>query len=105
MKTDTLETDLFLEAEEAIRGLMAIEHRDRIRMTKSDLTSENAKLEYLQKLVSCAGLQVQCDQNLSAVLLEKMDGEPFTEMTLDDYAMAVLRAVSGELNALPGKTR
>jgi hypothetical protein len=97
MKTDCLTADLFLEAEEALRGLLAIEHRSRLPITNSDITTDAAKLEYLKKLVDRAGLNSRSECHLAAVLLEKMEHTSHTHMTLEDYAMAVLRSVAEEL--------
>ncbi len=101
MKIDHLTTDLFLEAEEALRGLLALEHRGRLPITRSDIMSDAAKLEYLTKLVERAGLTARCEQQLAVVLLSKMETASHTRMTLEDYALAILKAVSEELSTVP----
>ncbi|MDB6027860.1 MAG: hypothetical protein JWM68_4083 [Verrucomicrobiales bacterium] len=105
MKIVGLKTDLFLEAEEALRGLLAIEHRGRIPITRSNITCDKAKLEYLQKLAERAGLASQCEQHLAKVLIDKMENSSHTHLTIDDYALAVLKAVSEELTLVPSHAR
>lgn len=97
MKTEHLTADLFVEAEEALRGLLALEHRGRLPITPSDITTDQAKLAYLKKLIERAGLSECCEQHLAAILVEKMEHTCHTHVTLEDYTLAVLKAVSEEL--------
>src|SRR4051794_34067301 len=105
MKTDGLKADLFLEAEEALRGLLALEHRGRIPITRSNITCDKAKLTYLQQLAGRAGLASQCEQHLARALIGKIDRTPHSHLTVEDYALAVLKAVSEELALVPGYER
>ena len=100
MKTDHLSPDLFLEAEEALRGVMSLEHRRRMPLTPADMANDTTKLAYLRKLADRAGLLTACDEKLLEVLVGKMDKTSHTRMTLEDFAEAVLKAVAEELASL-----
>ncbi len=101
MKTDCLKADLFLEAEEALRGLLALEHLGRVPIKESDLTTDERKLAYLQKLIDQAGLRARFDQHLLEILARKTERVCYTHMTLEDCAIAALKTASEEFASIP----